>query len=281
MLQLAKRVTGTDGYKLQIPDNVDLLGNIWEQEPFIQLKKESLRSKQIQENSLQQTSKERGRPLGCGTASPVSRSPLAKSRIDTSEKHDRSPSSNAEQNNNNGLLSSKVSTGKNNPGPSSIWNAKMADVKTVNRKCLEVNDDTRIQAMEDDANESTCENSGRHSSFQTAKTRLMIDLKKSGNHAAAANLKRSTGSNVNHSCGPNPLRSNASGLRRVGNAHGGPGGKFVPPFVKKALQAQNGGDGGQQGQQHEADQGPLSQRTLELLRLGERIAVCKILHQDL
>lgn len=46
----------------------------------------------------------------------------------------------------------------------------------------------------------------------------------------------------------------------------GASGKFIPPYLRKAIEAQNGGgNGGGEGE----PEGPLSLRTLEILRLGK------------
>lgn len=103
----------------------------------------------------------------------------------------------------------------------------------------------------------------RFTAFQTARSKLLKEMNK-----------------TSHNGGPSS-RGHASSLRKNtanDTAHGnggvsGPGGKFVPPFVKKALQHQqqhNSGNttGPANGQQQQDHSGPLSLRTLELLKLG-------------
>ena len=164
-----------------------------------------------------------------------------------------------------------------NPNSSSAWNPNTNATQASQDKSSSNDDAPAVQVqfdgdrpsgrqVSDKHNEDSNRGPGRPCGFQTAKSRLINELKKSGNHQAAANLQRTT--HAGPTTGPgHPIRSNTSGLRRVGNTSGGPGGKFVPPFVKKALQAQNGGHV-QGNQQEDGSQGPLSQRTLELLRLG-------------
>lgn len=57
----------------------------------------------------------------------------------------------------------------------------------------------------------------------------------------------------------------------------GASGKFIPPYLRKAIEAQNGGGGGGGGEGE--PEGPLSLRTLEILRLGESwrfLAACAV-----
>lgn len=61
-----------------------------------------------------------------------------------------------------------------------------------------------------------------------------------------------------------PINAGGGGGGMGGGAAAAGGGKFVPPYVRKALEAQGGGGPGE----GEAE-GPLSARTLEILRLGE------------
>ncbi|KAL6776332.1 hypothetical protein ACKKBG_A20705 [Auxenochlorella protothecoides x Auxenochlorella symbiontica] len=92
--------------------------------------------------------------------------------------------------------------------------------------------------------------------FQTAKSKLADELRKGGHAAEAAALEERdvAGLKVN-------------GLRRGGGqgaAGTGTGSKFLPPYLKKALQSTGGGGGG-----GEETEGVLSQRTMTLLRLSE------------
>uniref|UniRef100_A0A1D2AH56 AAA+ ATPase domain-containing protein n=1 Tax=Auxenochlorella protothecoides TaxID=3075 RepID=A0A1D2AH56_AUXPR len=91
--------------------------------------------------------------------------------------------------------------------------------------------------------------------FQTAKSKLADELRKGGHAAEAAALEERdvAGLKVN-------------GLRRGGGqgaAGTGTGSKFLPPYLKKALQSTGGGGGG-----GEETEGVLSQRTMTLLRLN-------------
>lgn len=109
--------------------------------------------------------------------------------------------------------------------------------------------------------------------FQTATTKYVADLRKEGKNTTT--IHRGGGY-----CGRG--RGNGPVLRRGNtgapassphdnNNTGGPGGKFIPPFVKKALQAQQGNNNNNNNNNNGAvieDDGPLTARTLELLRLS-------------
>lgn len=120
--------------------------------------------------------------------------------------------------------------------------------------------------------------------FQTATTKYVADLRKEGKNNN--NIHRGGGGG-----GFGRERGNGPVLRRGdtgapasssynnnNKSTGGPGGKFIPPFVKKALQVQqgngnnnnnNGGGGNENGNGAIVeDDGPLTARTLELLRLS-------------
>eukprot|EP00887_Chlorella_sp_A99_P000890 scaffold5.g890.t1 len=100
--------------------------------------------------------------------------------------------------------------------------------------------------------------------FQTAKAKLVTELRKAGQPYAAAALQQQ---------GPPPRQGlqrpqgppRPAGLRRTQQAAApaGPGGKFVPPFVRKALDAMTGGGGGG-GEDGEL---PFSERVMSILKL--------------
>ena len=97
--------------------------------------------------------------------------------------------------------------------------------------------------------------------FQTAKSKLVAELRQSGDMQTARELEAREGA---------PIVAQASTLRRaaVATAAGAAGGnasKFLPPYVKKALQSSTtaGGSGGEDAES------ALSERTLSLLRLSE------------
>jgi AAA+ superfamily predicted ATPase len=123
--------------------------------------------------------------------------------------------------------------------------------------------------------------------FQTATTKYVADLRKEGvnrrpppNSAAAGGGGRGNGPVLRRANNGAPASSSTYNNNNNNNNAGGPGGKFIPPFVKKALQAQQGGNtsnsggannnnnaGNNNGAVVEED-GPLTARTLELLRLS-------------
>lgn len=114
----------------------------------------------------------------------------------------------------------------------------------------------------------------QHGAFQAASAKYVSDLRKEGKNTRVPAASSGAGAGAS--------RVNAPGLRRGNGAPivpggGVPGGKFVPPFVKKALQAQQGGGSNNNGNNAAGggnngatvdDDGPLSARTLELLRLS-------------
>ena len=109
----------------------------------------------------------------------------------------------------------------------------------------------------------------QNNAFQTATAKYANDLRKEGKAPTTTR--------------PNAV-ANTSGLRRLhtnnnnnsNNNNNGPGGKFVPPFVKKALQAQgkapennkNNNRGGGGGGSEELPDGPLTLRTYQLLNIN-------------
>ena len=120
--------------------------------------------------------------------------------------------------------------------------------------------------------------------FQTARLQLVADLRRKGQHQQAAALQQPQAPR------PAGLRRGANGnASSNGNGNGGNGNGaqgFVPPFVSKALDSVCNGNGGgsnnprhqqqQQGQNNngntttnnnEQQDGPLTPRTLELLRV--------------
>lgn len=101
------------------------------------------------------------------------------------------------------------------------------------------------------------------SGFQSARSKYAIDMRSKGHSAPFPPAAPTSG-------GSRPYA--AAGLRRASGAPptaASAGGKFIPPFVKKALQAQQGG--GCQGKTGpgggEDGEGPLSARAMQLLRL--------------
>ncbi len=96
--------------------------------------------------------------------------------------------------------------------------------------------------------------------FKTARQQYAADLRKNGKHQQAASIMQQ-----NHA--PRAGLTRPRGGGRGGGAAGGggtapgPAGKFVPPFVAKAMDGPSGKEGGEEG--------PLSARTLEMLGVGE------------
>ncbi|GAB4816920.1 hypothetical protein N2152v2_003966 [Parachlorella kessleri] len=134
---------------------------------------------------------------------------------------------------------------------------------------------------EDDAEQEAASNNP----FQSAKTKLIADIRKTGQPCNAAYFNQGSAGGAGGGGGPGmggglgpPARQ---GLMRPGGrrpmqaaGQGGVGKGFVPPFVKKALEAgpggggQAGGGGGGGGAGGEEAEGPLTLRTREFLRLG-------------
>ena len=101
------------------------------------------------------------------------------------------------------------------------------------------------------------------SGFQTAKAKLLAD----GATLPPPTLKRASGAPISRSSPPPPLKKQPHAPPPTNS------GKFVPPFVKKALQATTGNGGGAcqssgMGASHPHKEGPLSARTLEFLGLN-------------
>jgi AAA+ superfamily predicted ATPase len=129
---------------------------------------------------------------------------------------------------------------------------------------------------------------GNHNGFQTASTKYVADLRKEGinrrpppNSGAAGAGGRGNGPALRR--GSNGGNAPAPSSYNNNNSASGPGGKFIPPFVKKALQAQQGGNANNNNNANNAnnnrgggngngavveEDGPLTARTLELLRLS-------------
>ncbi|KAL4434129.1 hypothetical protein ABPG75_000570 [Micractinium tetrahymenae] len=99
--------------------------------------------------------------------------------------------------------------------------------------------------------------------FQTAKSKLIAEMRKNGQQYYGGGGPGGGGGG-----GPPPrqglVRPGPPGGGGAGGGSGlGAGGKFVPPYLRKAIEAQIGGGGGSEGE----PEGPLSLRTLEILRL--------------
>jgi len=121
--------------------------------------------------------------------------------------------------------------------------------------------------------------------FQTATTKYVTDLRKEGKNNNN-NVNRGGGGGggsggFGRGKGTGPVLRRGNTGAPASSAYnnttpGGAGGKFIPPFVKKALQAQQGnGNNTNNGGGHDncngaivEEDGPLTARTLELLRLS-------------
>ncbi|KAI3438833.1 hypothetical protein D9Q98_001250 [Chlorella vulgaris] len=131
-------------------------------------------------------------------------------------------------------------------------------------------DESSVESGEDEDYLGQEQGQGRSiPGFQTAKSKLISDLRQKGQQYNPSSGGGGGGGGAPPRPGlarPAGAGSRPAGLRKTGGAGGGlgasAGGKFVPPYLRKAIEAQNGGGGGEEAE------GPLSQRTLEILRIG-------------
>ena len=308
MAQLASKAGCPEGFRASNPSTFNLLAKMKTAEPFKALLSEPRPSRPTPSTVLV----DRSNILTGGGNPPPSRPPFQPPQPKAVQvapppppqagkpSHRPHPHPSLDTNNNN---TSHQETSKWNPklprgqqdanvGQARQWNRQAHDIYSADgddettalphhrhhrppqQQHRNNNINSRKEEEEEDGNPPDDSSSKYHGAFQTASAKYVTDLRKEGKQG---------GGGGGAALGAATARANTPGLRRgtgapigpSGGNNGGPGGKFVPPFVKKALQAQQGGTNTNKNNNKnnktsdnaEEEDGLLTARTLELLRL--------------